>query len=115
MADPVWPSTMPLPDEGVEEEFYKPQRKMEFEANYGQTGPRATRGRRRFPLAWNYLSETDFQTLEAFFNTNQGSSFTYTHPIRSTTHTCVFATDSIKHKWRAAGGVAEVKCPIEEL
>lgn len=109
-----WP-TLPSPDTGTEEEFYKPQRKIEFEANYIQSAPKATRGRRRFPLSWELMTETEYQTLETFFNTYQGTSFTYTHPIRATSHTCVFSADSIKHRWRSGGWVGGVKCPIEEI
>jgi hypothetical protein len=111
---PAWP-TLPPPDTGIEEEFYKPQRKIEFEANYVQTAPRATRGRRRFPLGWELMTEAEYQALETFFNANQGGSFTFTHPLRSTTHACVFSADSIKHKWRSGGWVQGVQCPIEEL
>lgn len=110
-----WPATLPPPDEGLEEEYYKPQTKTEFEANYIQVYPRASRGRGRWPLGWGYMDETDYQTLETFFDANQGCMFTWIHPIKATTHTCVFSSDSIKSKWRSAGGRASVQCPIEEV
>ncbi|MCE5265670.1 MAG: hypothetical protein LLG97_19350 [Deltaproteobacteria bacterium] len=109
-----WP-TLPSPDTGTKEAVYKPQLKLEFEANYIQSAPRATRHRRRFPLTWELMTEAEYQILEAFFLANQGGSFTYTHPIRSTSHTCVFSADSIEHKWRSGGWVGGVSCPIEEI
>ena len=99
----------------MEEEYYKPQTKTEFGANYAQVFPRATRGRGKWALVWGLLSETDYQTLQAFFAANQGCMFTWTHPIAATTHTCVFTADSIKSKWYSAGWRANVQCPIEEV
>lgn len=109
-----WPG-IPNPDWGLEEEFYKPQVKTEFEANYVQTGPAATRGRSKFPLAWELLSEADYQTLLTFFKANQGLSFAFTHPVASTSHNCVFSGNSIKSKWYSDGWRSNVQCPIEEV
>ena len=111
----AWPSTLPPPDEGIEEEVYKPQTKSEFQANYIQVYPRASRGRGRWPLAWGTMTETEYQALEVFFVANQGCMFTWPHPITSVQHTCVFSADSIKSKWRSAGGRSDVQCPIEEV
>jgi hypothetical protein len=112
----AWPSTLPPPDEGLEEEFYKPQTRTEFEANYPQVYPRASRGRRKWPLSWSLMeNESDYQALEAFFDANQGCMFTWTHPLTSAVHTCVFSADSVKSKWRSAGGRTDVQCPIEEV
>jgi hypothetical protein len=109
-----WPNTLPPPDKGTQEGFYKPQRKLEFEANYVQTAPRATRGRRRFELKWQILTESEYQTLEGFFDANQGTAFEYVHPLRGTTHMCVFSSDEIKHQWRSGDQVGVVECQIEE-
>ncbi len=109
-----WPN-IPNPDWGLEEEDYKPQIKDEFEANYVQTGPAASRMRGKFPLGWELLSEADFQTLKTFFNTNQGGSFTWTHPVANTSHNCVFSVNFIKSKWLSAGWRSNVQCPIEEV
>ncbi|HSV27247.1 MAG TPA: hypothetical protein VLH60_05080 [Sedimentisphaerales bacterium] len=111
----VWPTMLPPPSQGVEEELYRPQIRAEFEANYIQTRPRASRGRRRFPLSWKIMSEDDYRMLETFFLTNQGASFEYTHPITANKHTCVFAGDSISARWMSGGRRADVRCPIEEV
>lgn len=111
----AWPSTLPTPDFGLEEEYYKPQNKTEKETNYTQSRPTASRGRRKFPLVWGLMPEADYQTLEAFFDSYQGTMFTFTHPIKGTAHTCVFSGDSVKSKWHAAGWRKDVQCPIEEV
>jgi hypothetical protein len=111
----AWPSSsLPAPDEGVEEEFYKPQIRNEKEANYIQVRPRSTRGRRIFPLTWARMTEANYQTLESFFIANQGLVFTYTHPVTNVTHNCVFSADSVKAKWKA-GWRTGIQCPIEEV
>lgn len=110
----AWPS-LPNPTSGMEEEVYKPQIKTEKEANYTQSRPLASRSRRKFSLTWAFMSETNYQTLETFFETYQGTMFTFTHPIKRTTHNCVFSADSIKSKWKSAGWRADVQCPIEEV
>jgi hypothetical protein len=111
----AWPSTLPLPDWDCEEEDYKPQIKDEFEANYVQTGPAASRSRSKFPLGWHLMTEAEYQILKAFRDANQGSCFTYTHPIAATSHVCVFTGNSIKSKWGPVGHRSDVQCPIEEV
>ena len=110
-----WPSTLPTPVIGVAEEYYKPALKSEFEANYIQTRKTATRGRRKLPLAWDRMTEAQYQILEAFFDANQGLSFTFTHPLTSVTHTCVFSASSLKSGWSSGGIRKDVQCPIEEI
>ncbi|HSW38147.1 MAG TPA: hypothetical protein VLL97_01495 [Acidobacteriota bacterium] len=112
----AWPaSTLPSPDFGIQEDYYKPQTKLEFEANYMQVAPRATRGRRRLPLTWRLMTEAEYQILEAFFAANQGAPFTFTHPITNVSGTYVFSGDSVGSEWASAGWRGGVKCPIEEL
>jgi hypothetical protein len=111
----AWPSTLPTPSFGLEEEFYKPQIKTEKEANYVQTRRTASRGRRILPLAWTLMTEAEYQILEAFFDTYQGTMFTFTHPVTGTTYNCVFSANSIKAKWKSAGFRGDVQCPIEEV
>ncbi len=110
-----WPSMLPTPDWDTGDEFYKPQIRQEFEANYVQSRPTATRGRGRWDLKWGRMLESEYQALKTFFNTYQGCSFTWTHPVAGTTHTCVFSANSIKSKWGGPGQWKDVECPIEEL
>jgi hypothetical protein len=112
---PSWPN-IKQPSSGLSGSLYKPQIKMEFEANYVQTRPAGSRTRRRFNLKWDALTSADFNTLATFFDTNQGGSFTITAPPPdSTSYTCVFATDEIGFKFNNRTHYFDVTCPIEEL
>lgn len=106
-----WPS-MPAADFGTEEEVYRPQIRTEFEGGYVQSRSRTTREIRRFPLAWETMSNADYTTLETFFKENQGNSFNWTHPMTNVTYACRFSTDSLKSVW-AGPGYRSVQCPIE--
>ena len=111
----TWPS-ITAPDQGTEEEYYKPQIKIEFEANYVQTRAQATRARHAWPsLGWSTLPESEFQLLESFFLANQGNSFTWTHPVTSVAYVCVFSSNYIKNKFGVPGYRTDVTCAIEEL
>lgn len=109
----TWPSTLPAPDRGLEEELFLPQLRTEFESGAVQSRRRATRARRRWPLMWSALTETHYQTLEEFFLANQGGTFTWTHPVTSTSYTCQFSGDSLKSGHNSAG-YRSADCPIEE-
>ena len=112
----IWPSSLPTPSWGLEEEYYKPQAKVEFEANYVQSRPTLTRGRDRWGnLGWALLSEAEYQTLKTFFDENQGSIFTFVHPMSGVSYSCRFTPDSIKSKYKSPGWRADVQCPIEEI
>jgi len=112
----TWPSTLPPPSSGIDEEYYRPQERMDFEANYVQVASKSLRGKKRWPdFGWEILTETEYQILESFFDANQGGSFTFTHPITGVSHTCIFSADSVKGKLGAGGIRTNVRCPIEEL
>ena len=101
------------PSYGLQGETYLPQVKNEFEANYVQSRPRATRAVERWNLGWEALPEADFQTLRTFFVANQGGLFTWTHPVTSTVYTCRFSGNGLKYSF-AYPGHRRVECPIEE-
>lgn len=109
----TWPSIM-IPQYGTDGEWYRPQIRNEFEANYVQSRPRSTRGVMRWTLKWTAMPEADFQTLLTFFNTNQGLSFTWTEPRTGTARTCRFSEDSLKWSHSELGH-RSVTCAIEEV
>jgi len=108
-----WPSISP-PDYGMTEEIYKPQVRTETDSNYILTRPRATRSRGRWKLSWDTMTEADYQTLKTFFIANQGSSFTWTHPITGSSYTCVFQENSLQSS-AVFNGFRSVSCAIEEV
>jgi hypothetical protein len=103
------------PSIATKPEFYKPQVQVEFEANYVSSWPKVSRGRRKWTLLWPYLSEADYQTLEDFFDDNQGGMFTWTHPITNTGYTCMFSVESIICDEQVPGYRSNVQIGIQEV
>jgi len=79
-----------------------------------QSRKRATREIRRWQLKWNVLTEANYQTLETFFITNQGDSFTGTDSITGIAGACRFSDNSLKST-QIAPGLRSVECIIEEV
>jgi hypothetical protein len=112
----TWPVSLPLPEYGLEEEFYQAQIRNDFEAGYVISRPRFTRGRRRWKnLGWLALSEANYEILLAFFTANQGGSFSWTHPASSVTYTCRFSGDNIMSQFHCVGWRKNIRCPIEQV
>jgi hypothetical protein len=110
MAD--WPS-VGTPN-AIREGSYRPQIRTDKEANYIQVRPGSTRTRKRWVLSWVAMSEVNYSTLKTFFDSYQGSSFNWTHPITSTVYVAVFVESIIAASWVAPGYWA-IDIEIEEL
>lgn len=108
-----WPS-ISQPSYNSGEEYYRPQIKTEFEANYAQSRPSATRSIFRWSLKWESMSATDYSTLKTFFNTNQGNSFTWIHGITNVSYTVRFSENSLKAQYVNPDYV-RVEVNIEEV
>jgi len=93
MAD--WPSIQKSDWRRFKEVPRKRQIRTPFEAGYNQSGPAATQMKRAFTLGWPSLSRTDYDTLVAFFNTNQGGSFNWEHTITGATYSVGFVDDAL--------------------
>jgi hypothetical protein len=111
-----WPS-IAAPTFGTTVEVYKPQIRTEFDGNYVQSRPRMTREIRRWVLKWNVMTEADYQTLAAFFVSNQGNSFNWTESVTSTSYLCRFSANSLSsvHVSRGATYYRSVEVMIEEV
>ena len=85
-----------------------------FENGQVLTRAKHTAARSTFEIAWPMISESEYQTLKTFFEGNIGTSFTWTHPVETTSHTCIFSTDTLESEYIAPGWRA-VRLLIEEL
>ena len=74
---------------------YKAQIKTEFENGKVSSRARATSSRWVFSLSWEALGQTDYATLCTYFNTMQGSTFSWTHPVTSQTFTVRFSENQL--------------------
>jgi hypothetical protein len=113
---PNWPS-IAAPTFGSTEEDYRPQIRTEFDGNYVQSRVRATRSVKRWVWRWNYMTEADYQTLITFFQTNQGGSFNFTHPVTSVAYACRFSGNSLSSTFVTRGETyyRSVEVGIEEV
>lgn len=108
-----WPSIQ-NPSRPFDEDVFLPQVRTEFEGNYVQTRPKVSRAKKKWALYWKGMREEDYQTLIKFFRLNQGTSFTWTHPVSGTSYTCVFSGDNLRSRIINVNR-REVWCAIEEL
>jgi len=111
-----WPS-IAAPTYPMTVREYKPVIRTEFEGNYVISRPRTTRARKQWSLKWNTMVESDYQILEAFFNTYQGSAFNWTEPGTGTPYICRFSDDSLQSSVVTRGEeyIRSVDLNIEEV
>jgi hypothetical protein len=107
-----YPST-PIPSVGSKDSYIIPIIKSEAEGNYVRVRRRATRKRETFELRYTEMRYSDYETLLAFFDANQGMSFTFVHPLTSAEHTVVFGMDKLERTMH--GTYCEVDVILEEL
>jgi hypothetical protein len=84
----TWPSSIPAPHLPLSESFDDPAIRTEMEGGYTNTRPRYTRIRGTWPLKWNALTETHYNTLKNFYkNDTFGGSlfFSWTTPTDEST------------------------------
>jgi hypothetical protein len=112
MAD--WPvNSIGPPSYGMTDDFYRAQVKSEFEAGYVQSRPTATRGRRLFQLEWSILSDSKFETMKSFVNSNMGSTFTMSHAVTGEYMNLRFSDGYLRSKI-VAPGFRAVTISVEE-
>lgn len=97
----------------VNEAIVKVAHRSSSEAGYVHTRAKWTSNKRTFSLAWNVMTSANKATLETFFDTNQGTTFSWTHPDTDASHTCLFSDDSIQFK-SISNGLWSVTVSIEE-
>ena len=107
----AFPVTIRTPS-SISRRKHKAQNKGNFEAGYVQSVVRNTRGRYRFILNWKNMPIDELVILETYFENNQGSTFSWTHPITETTYTVRFSTDEINADY-IEGSVTDWAVSIE--
>lgn len=105
----AWPAISAPDADLFQQAIQKPLVRTEFESGVVQSRARATSARRRFILGWHALSNTDYETLVTFFETYQGDTFTYTHPVTSTSYTVRFSNDELPPA-RVSGWIGGTEC-----
>ena len=79
----------------IEETSTDPAIKTEFESGIVQSRARYTRIRRTLELSWNALTNSDYQALRAFYNSQHGGAiiFTWINPQDSNSYSVRFSGD----------------------
>jgi hypothetical protein len=92
---PTYPTT-PIPSVGTKDATVIPIIKSEAEGNYIRVRRRATRKRETLELKYSKMTYEDYDTLRTFFIENQGTAFTFVHPVSSAEYTVVFTMDKLE-------------------
>lgn len=90
----VFPTT-PLPRVNSTRGKSLPAIKTVSEAGYRQTRKQFTKFSPMYKLNFDNISNAEYLTLETFFLANQGTIFTYTHPIEGVAYDVMFNQDEI--------------------
>ena len=107
----AWPTSPP--SYPFEEEVHLAQIKSRFEDGKVQSRVKWTSARDRFSLRWIQMEESEYQDFKLHFEANQGSTFSWTHPITSTVYTVRYMSDSLKTT-ATLPGYRSVRVQIEE-
>ncbi len=73
----------------------KRQVKTPFEAGYKHSRAAATVSKMTFTIGWPSMLRTDYDLLVTFFETYQGSSFNFTHPITDAVYVVSFVDNQL--------------------
>ena len=84
------------------------------EAGYTKVRKRFTLAKDSRGLNWNFISNSDFNTLRTFFEDNQGGSFYWTDPYTFETREYYFLDDELNWE-ETAPGFKSVELNIEEI
>ena len=106
--------TEPIPRMGSKDKKKYNVLKNEFEANYLQVRKASTRSRQMFTLEYNAISNDEFDILEAFFDANIGTIFTFVHPSTSVSYQVTFSDDNLEKKY-ATNELCDVSINLESI
>src|SRR3972149_4032268 len=101
------------PQLGTGGNTFKKQVRTDFEGGYAQSRAQHTRKRRRHSLRWNAMTTAQFDSLEGFFDTYQGGSFTFDHGHFGEIE-CRFSSDQVEWEFIGAG-LVKASVEIEEV
>ena len=97
----VYPSSIKAPN-GIQQKNIKPTQRDVSAAGYVMARSKATLLKKEFLIKYNNMTTAERDTLEAFFDANQGLEFDWTHPEQGgDTYQVVFNQDEIEFSWIA--------------
>lgn len=94
----TYPS-IPVVQFDSDREMQLPSIRSESEAGYHSTRKRFTKNTPYFSLQYKNITHEEYQILEDFFLSAQGTIFDFVHPAKPTiTHKVMFAIDKLRAK-----------------
>lgn len=113
-------ATFPVNDKVVEleERIIKPSNRNVSSAGYAMTFSRGTIKKKAFIMRLSWLSKSEKDTIETFFNDNQGLEFTLNSPDPndSGSYNVIFDQDDLSFKYiRAFPGVYSLDLNVREV
>lgn len=81
-----WPASLPEPNYPMMEGVIKRKISTSFENGIEKSRSTATVAKKRFEPMWTKMTESDFQTLESFFESQGSTPFNWTHPATATAY-----------------------------
>jgi len=89
---------------GLQQKTIKPAQRSTSSAGYTMARAKATIAKKEFKVMYQNLTTAERNTLQTFFNSNQGLEFDWTHPEPSgSTYQVIFNQDDIEFVWISFG------------
>lgn len=113
-------ATWPIDDKYVtlRERIVKPVNRQTSSAGYSMSFSKGTIKKKAFTMQLSFLSKTQKDTIETFFNDNQGLSFVLNDPDPNSTDTynVIFDQDSIEFEYiRVFPGEYSLELNVREV
>ncbi len=101
--------------ETFEEKKIKPTSKSSYDGGYTQKVAKFTRALNEFSFGHENLEPNEKEQLELFFQTNQGLSFTFVHPLSNNTFEVSFEMDEISFSYDKVMKSYSTKVILQEV
>lgn len=98
-----------------EEKKIKPTSKSSYDGGYTQRVAKFTRALNEFSFTHENLELNEKEQLELFFETNQGLSFSFIHPLNNNTFEVSFEMDEISFSYDKVMKTYSTKITLQEV
>ena len=101
--------------DSFESKTIKPTSKSSYSSGYTQKVAKYTRALNQFSFTHDNLESIEKEQLELFFETNQGLSFTFVHPLTNDTFEVSFEMDEISFSYDKYMKTYSTKIMVQEV
>lgn len=97
----TFPTSLPNPSIDTGHRVILPSARTVSESNHPKARRSVSRKRESWDLKFDNLRYSDYATLKAFFEENQGLIFQWTNPVTSVTHNVIFDMDYLEDSMKS--------------